>query len=201
LTSALVGGEWSASRPARFTPGQITPGTHWIGGRVSPRGSLDDVENTKFLAPTGLEFRPLDHPGRFQSLSRLRYPSSRYRHNYLLLLLIVLFVCIYSIDSLQLKYISLSKSTPHTSTRGNLRVQLTDCGSTLTMWQVSRANAFTNFTNPTTLVPQHTIIIILKSRHFAVVHRIESKAFRKGRQSYNAEYCEHSTNPTNKKLN
>jgi hypothetical protein len=36
LTSALVGGEWSASRPGRFTPGEIAPGTHWIGGWVDP---------------------------------------------------------------------------------------------------------------------------------------------------------------------
>jgi hypothetical protein len=32
LTSALAGGEWSASRPCRFTPGERAPGTHWIGG-------------------------------------------------------------------------------------------------------------------------------------------------------------------------
>jgi hypothetical protein len=32
LTSALVVGEWSASRPGRFTPGERDPGTHWIGG-------------------------------------------------------------------------------------------------------------------------------------------------------------------------
>jgi hypothetical protein len=30
LTSALDGGEWSASRPCRFTPGERTTGTHWI---------------------------------------------------------------------------------------------------------------------------------------------------------------------------
>jgi hypothetical protein len=30
LTSALVGGEWSASRPGRFTPGERAPGTHCI---------------------------------------------------------------------------------------------------------------------------------------------------------------------------
>jgi hypothetical protein len=34
LTSALDGGEWSASRPARFTPGLRTPATHWTGGWV-----------------------------------------------------------------------------------------------------------------------------------------------------------------------
>jgi hypothetical protein len=39
LTSALVGGEWSASRPCRFTPG-----THLTGGWVGPRAGLDDAE-------------------------------------------------------------------------------------------------------------------------------------------------------------
>jgi hypothetical protein len=32
LASALVGGEWSASRLSRFTPEKRTPGIHWIGG-------------------------------------------------------------------------------------------------------------------------------------------------------------------------
>jgi hypothetical protein len=44
LTSALVGGQWSASRPSRFSPGKTAPGTHWIGGWVDPRTSLDEVE-------------------------------------------------------------------------------------------------------------------------------------------------------------
>jgi hypothetical protein len=44
LTSALVGGEWSASRPCRFTPEETAPGTHWIRGWVGPRENLDDVE-------------------------------------------------------------------------------------------------------------------------------------------------------------
>jgi hypothetical protein len=35
LTSALDGGEWSASCPGRFTPRERTPGTHWIGGLFS----------------------------------------------------------------------------------------------------------------------------------------------------------------------
>jgi hypothetical protein len=39
LTSALVGGEWSASRLGRFTPG-----THWTRGWVGPRAGLDDME-------------------------------------------------------------------------------------------------------------------------------------------------------------
>jgi hypothetical protein len=32
LTTALNGGEWSASRLCRFTPGERASGTHWIGG-------------------------------------------------------------------------------------------------------------------------------------------------------------------------
>jgi len=32
LTSTLERGEWSASRPGRFTPGETAAGTHWIGG-------------------------------------------------------------------------------------------------------------------------------------------------------------------------
>jgi hypothetical protein len=41
LTSALAGGEWSASRPGRSTSGEKAPGTHWIGGWVGPRAGLD----------------------------------------------------------------------------------------------------------------------------------------------------------------
>jgi hypothetical protein len=44
LTSALVGGEWSVSRPDRFTPGERAPSTHCIQGWVDPRAGLDDVE-------------------------------------------------------------------------------------------------------------------------------------------------------------
>jgi hypothetical protein len=75
LTSALVGGEWSASRPARFTPRERGPGTHWIGGWVDPRACLD-VEERQFFTLQGLELRPLRRPARSQSPYRLRYPSS-----------------------------------------------------------------------------------------------------------------------------
>jgi hypothetical protein len=75
LTSALVGGDWSASRPGRLTPGEIAPGTHWIGGWVGSRDGLDDFEKRKFLTLTGLELRPLRRPARSQSLYRLRYPG------------------------------------------------------------------------------------------------------------------------------
>jgi hypothetical protein len=57
LTSALVGVEWSASHPGRFTPGKRALGTHWIGGWVGPRTGLDAVEQRKFLAVPGLELR------------------------------------------------------------------------------------------------------------------------------------------------
>jgi hypothetical protein len=61
LTSAVVG-EWSASRPDRFTPG-----THWIGGWVDPRAGLDDVEKELLTLP-GFELRRLGRqpvPGRY----------------------------------------------------------------------------------------------------------------------------------------
>jgi hypothetical protein len=44
LTSALVGGECSTSRPGRFTPGERAPGTHLTGGWVDLRASLDELE-------------------------------------------------------------------------------------------------------------------------------------------------------------
>jgi hypothetical protein len=46
LTSALVRGEWSASRPGRFTTGggAPPPRTHRRGGWVGPRASLNDME-------------------------------------------------------------------------------------------------------------------------------------------------------------
>jgi hypothetical protein len=48
LTSVLVGDEWSASRPGRFTPGGRVPGTHWIGGWADPRTGLDAAEKKKW---------------------------------------------------------------------------------------------------------------------------------------------------------
>jgi hypothetical protein len=52
LTSVLVGGEWSASRPCRFTPGESALGTHWIAGWMHPRDGLDGVEK-KIVYPSG----------------------------------------------------------------------------------------------------------------------------------------------------
>jgi hypothetical protein len=62
LTSALVGGEWSTSRPGRFTPGERAPGTHWIGGWVDLIAGLNDLEKRQFLTLPGLELRPLGRP-------------------------------------------------------------------------------------------------------------------------------------------
>jgi hypothetical protein len=64
LTSALVGSEWSASRPGRFIPMEKVPGTHWRGGWVDLIAGLDDVEKRKFLTLPGLELRPLCCPVR-----------------------------------------------------------------------------------------------------------------------------------------
>jgi hypothetical protein len=47
LASALDGGEWSASRPCRFTPTDIGPGTRWIGGWLGPRARLDATKKKK----------------------------------------------------------------------------------------------------------------------------------------------------------
>jgi hypothetical protein len=79
LTSPLVGGEWSASRRDRFTPGVRAPGTDWIGGWVGPRTGLVDVEKRKFFTLPGLELRPLRLPARSQSPYRLRYPGSLFK--------------------------------------------------------------------------------------------------------------------------
>jgi hypothetical protein len=78
LTSVPDGGEWSASRPSRFTPGERAPNTHWIGDWVDPRAGLDNMEKRKFLTLLGLERQPLGHPAHTQLLYRLRYPGSQY---------------------------------------------------------------------------------------------------------------------------
>jgi hypothetical protein len=51
LTSAPDGGEWSASRPGRFTSSERAPGTHWIGGWVGPRAVLDAMVKRKVPSP------------------------------------------------------------------------------------------------------------------------------------------------------
>jgi hypothetical protein len=79
LTSALVWGEWSASRPGCFTPVESPPSGHPIGW-LGPRTGLDDVER-RILHLPGLELRPFGRPARSQSLYRLRYSGSPVHFN------------------------------------------------------------------------------------------------------------------------
>jgi hypothetical protein len=69
-TSALDGGEWSASRPGRaFTPGERTPGTYCTGAWVGPRAGLDtEVRGNNPLPPPGIEPRSPGRPARSQIL-------------------------------------------------------------------------------------------------------------------------------------
>jgi hypothetical protein len=82
LTSALVAGEWSASRHGRFTAGERAPGTHWIGGWVGPRAGLDDMEKWKFFPSSRLKLRPLGLPARRKPLYRLSYPGSVFKRKF-----------------------------------------------------------------------------------------------------------------------
>jgi hypothetical protein len=51
LTSAVDGGEWSASLPGRFTHRERALGTHWVGGWVAPRADLDAMVKGKISSP------------------------------------------------------------------------------------------------------------------------------------------------------
>jgi hypothetical protein len=65
FTSALDGGEWSASRPGHFTTGEIAPGIHLKGGWVCRREkSLPCRESNP------------GRPGHSPSLYRLSYHGS-----------------------------------------------------------------------------------------------------------------------------
>jgi len=47
----ILGGEWSNSRPGRFTPGRRARGTHRIGSCVGPRADLDEMVKRKIPRP------------------------------------------------------------------------------------------------------------------------------------------------------
>jgi hypothetical protein len=49
VTSALVGGEWSASRTYRFSLREEPPHSHCTGGWVDLRAGLDEVEKRQYL--------------------------------------------------------------------------------------------------------------------------------------------------------
>jgi hypothetical protein len=53
LISALVGGEWSGSRPGRFTVGEVLSDTRWREGWVSHRTDPDKREKKKIVDPSG----------------------------------------------------------------------------------------------------------------------------------------------------
>jgi hypothetical protein len=55
LTSAPVGGEWSASRSYCFIPREIGAGICWIGGWVGNQGSSGRRGEEKNLARTGTQ--------------------------------------------------------------------------------------------------------------------------------------------------
>jgi len=52
LTSALDGGEWSASLSSLFIPKETAPGTHWVGGWVGSRAVLDVVVKREIHRPS-----------------------------------------------------------------------------------------------------------------------------------------------------
>jgi hypothetical protein len=58
LTSALAGGEWSASRPGLFTPEERASGTYWIEGWVDPRAGLD-MEKRTFFTLSRFKLQPV----------------------------------------------------------------------------------------------------------------------------------------------
>jgi hypothetical protein len=53
LLTSVLGVEWSASRPGRFTPWERDCGTHGIENCVGPRAGLDAVKKEKSLALNG----------------------------------------------------------------------------------------------------------------------------------------------------
>jgi hypothetical protein len=61
LTSALDWSEWSASHPRHFTPRETAPCTHWVGGWVGPRASLDTMEKRRISCPCQ-ELNPSHQP-------------------------------------------------------------------------------------------------------------------------------------------
>jgi hypothetical protein len=54
--------------PRPLYPRERAPGSHWIGGWVGQRASLDDAEKGKFFTLAGLELRSLCLSARSQSL-------------------------------------------------------------------------------------------------------------------------------------
>jgi hypothetical protein len=49
----IDGGNWPALSPGRFTPEEITPGTHCLAGWEGRRASVDILDKNKYLAAAG----------------------------------------------------------------------------------------------------------------------------------------------------
>jgi hypothetical protein len=81
LTSALDGGEWSASRRGRFASGETAHGIHWIGGWKGRRADLDTVEQRRISLPCH-KLNP-GRSARRQSLYWLSYLGSHIHVPYL----------------------------------------------------------------------------------------------------------------------
>jgi hypothetical protein len=73
LTSALDGGEWSASQSGCFTSRERAPSTRWIGAWFGPRAILDTVAKRKILKPAGI--RSPDHAARIPALYHWANPA------------------------------------------------------------------------------------------------------------------------------
>jgi hypothetical protein len=82
FTSAKYGGEWSASRPDPFTPGERAGSTHWIGdwlGSIVGVDATDDNNNNH-----NNNNKPSSNPAcpeRSLSLYSMSYPGSPMLHD------------------------------------------------------------------------------------------------------------------------
>jgi hypothetical protein len=75
LTSTLDGGEWSGSRPGHFTPREIAAGTHWIGGWVGIRASLDGRSGKEKNSQPMPVLEPPDHAAHSPALYHWTIPT------------------------------------------------------------------------------------------------------------------------------
>jgi hypothetical protein len=76
LTSALDGGDWSASRTGRFISRVRTADIHWIGGWVGPRAGLESVaKKVNCFSASARNWSPVVQPVA-HSLYWLSYPGA-----------------------------------------------------------------------------------------------------------------------------
>jgi hypothetical protein len=68
LTSAVGGGEWSASRPGHFISRKRVPTIYWIGGWWEPRAGVEALEKGKSLPFPGTGTQLVDRKLVVQSL-------------------------------------------------------------------------------------------------------------------------------------